>query len=69
MPASIARRNTSAFVWPAPRETIAGPGQNPAIPHPAPKMRLPITNGLEISLLLGIWRALPKKPLVCFEAK
>jgi len=45
MPASMAAQKSRASLCPAARLTSAGPGQNPAIPQPAPNKRLPTTSG------------------------
>lgn len=42
MPTSMAATKAIAFGTPALNDTMAGPGQKPASPQPAPKMRDPM---------------------------
>ena len=59
----------TALGLPVPMEVIAGPGQKPAMPQPAPNNRLPITRRLSIMSEVGMRIAPPKKFTVRLFAK
>ena len=65
----MAMTTMTALGLPVPIDVIAGPGQKPAKPQPAPNKRLPITRRLSIMSDVGKRIAPPKKLVVRFFAK
>src|SRR4051812_15790044 len=61
MPVSMATTKIAAGSKPAPKATIAGPGQKPARPQPVPNTRLPPINRASTSRRCGSLSAPPRK--------
>src|SRR5690606_23823157 len=61
MPATMAATNTRPLTSPEAMDTRPGPGQKPARPQPAPKVRLPMTRRLSMDVALGRCMAPPRK--------